>query len=74
LIAASLGGTFLSLMLYIMAVSKGQLSVISSVSVTGPMFAEFFDCVVNKKRPTKYLLVAFVFFISGFVIFMTSKN
>lgn len=74
LIAASLCGTFLSLMLYVLAISKGQLSVISSLSVTGPMFAEFFDCVVNKKRPTPYLLVAFVFFTSGFVIFTTGTS
>lgn len=66
---ASIGGTYFSLMLYLVAVSKGQLSVISSVSVTGPMFAGIFECVRSKKLPSLYLLVAFLFFIGGFLIF-----
>lgn len=69
LILGSLGGTYCSLMLYLVAVSKGQLSVISSVSVTGPMFAAFFECLKSKKLPSIYLIIAFMFFISGFLIF-----
>ncbi len=69
LIIGSLGGTYFSLMLYLHAVSKGQLSVISSVSVTGPMFAGIFECVRYKKYPSIYLIIAFIFFIGGFLIF-----
>lgn len=69
LFIGSLGGTYFSLMLYLTAVSKGQLSVISSVSVTGPMFASAFECVRSRKWPSKYLLIAFIFFICGFAIF-----
>ncbi len=69
IIFGSLGGTYFSLMLYLTAVSRGQLSVISSVTITGPMFAGIFECVKSKKWPSKYLFVAFSFFIGGFFIF-----
>ena len=69
LIIGSIGGTYCSLMLYLIAVSKGQLSVISSVTVTGPMFAEIFECVRDRKYPSLYVFVAFIFFIGGFIIF-----
>lgn len=66
---AALGGTYLSLMLYLTAISRGQLSVVSSVSVTGPMFAELFECVRFRKVPSPYLFVALAFFLGGFIIF-----
>jgi drug/metabolite transporter (DMT)-like permease len=69
LLIGSIGGTYFSLMLYLTAVSKGQLSVISSVSVTGPMFAGIFECVRDRKFPSLYLFAAFIFFIGGFIIF-----
>lgn len=69
IIIGSVGGTFLSLILYLTAVSKGQLSVVSSVTVAGPMFAGFFECVRSKKWPSSYLIVSFIFFTSGFIIF-----
>ncbi|NOT79212.1 MAG: DMT family transporter [Bacteriovoracaceae bacterium] len=69
IILGSLGGTYFSLMLYLTAVSKGQLSVISSVTITGPMFAAFFECIKSKRWPSTYLFIAFIFFISGFLVF-----
>ncbi len=72
IIFGSLGGTYFSLMLYLTAISKGQLSVISSVTITGPMFAGIFECVKAKKWPSKYLFIAFFFFIGGFLVF--SRN
>ncbi len=69
IIMSVLGGTYCSLMLYLIAVSKGQLSVVSSVNVTGPMFAGLFECVRSRRRPSFYLLLAFTFFIGGFIIF-----
>lgn len=69
IIIGSIGGTYCSLMLYLIAVSKGQLSVVSSVTVTGPMFAGIFECVRSRKFPSLYLFVAFIFFIGGFIIF-----
>ena len=66
---AALGGTYLSLMLYLTAVSRGQLSVVSSVTITGPMFAGLFECVRARRYPSGYLILAFAFFIGGFFIF-----
>jgi drug/metabolite transporter (DMT)-like permease len=69
LVIGSLMGTYLSLLLYLYAISKGQLSIISSVTVTGPMFASAIECIRYKKWPSFYLLIAFMFFIAGFCIF-----
>lgn len=67
---ASVGGTYLSLMLYLSAISRGQLGVISAVTVTGPMFAATFECIRTRKWPSLYLFAALIFFISGFIIFL----
>lgn len=69
IVIGSLLGTYFSLMLYLTAVSRGQLSVISSVTITGPMFASAFECFRYKRWPSLYLLIAFMFFIAGFLIF-----
>jgi uncharacterized membrane protein len=69
LLLGSAGGTYLSLMLYLTAVSKGQLSVISSVTVTGPMFAQVFECIQQRKLPNKLVFLSFIFFAAGFWVF-----
>lgn len=69
LLVGSAGGTYLSLMLYLTAVSKGQLSVVSSVTVTGPMFAQVFECIQQRKLPNKLVFLSFIFFAAGFWVF-----
>ena len=69
LILGSIGGTYISLLLYLAAVSRGKLGIISSVTVTGPMFAGLFECFWTKKWPSLYLVTAFLFFVAGFFIF-----
>ena len=69
IILASIGGTYVSLMLYLVAVSRGTLGVISSVTVTGPMFAAIFECLRARKMPSGYLFIAFTFFVCGFIVF-----
>lgn len=69
IIIGSLLGTFFSLILYLTAVSRGKLSIVSSVTVTGPMFAAIFESIRMKRLPNKYVLLAFLFFASGFFIF-----
>ncbi len=69
LLIGSIGGTYLSLMLYLTAISKGQLSVVSSVTITGPMFAQIFECVQYRKLPSKLIFISFMFFVAGFWIF-----
>lgn len=66
----ALGGTYFSLMLYLTAVSKGNLSVVSAVTVTGPMFAAIIESLWHKQLPSRFTLMAFVFFVIGFYIFI----
>jgi drug/metabolite transporter (DMT)-like permease len=69
IVIGSLLGTYFSLMLYLTAVSRGKLSIVSSVTVTGPMFAAVFEAIRLKRFPNGYVLLSFVFFASGFYIF-----
>jgi drug/metabolite transporter (DMT)-like permease len=72
LVAASLGGTFVSLSLYLFAIKIGHLASITAISITGPIFATALECIYHKRAPSKYLLVAFAFFLAGFyVLFIT---
>lgn len=66
LIAAALGGAYLSLLLYLSAVKIGHLASIASISITGPMFAATLESVIHRRPPSRYLLIAFMFFCLGF--------
>lgn len=69
IIAGSILGTFISLILYLTALSKGNLSVVSAVTVTGPMFASVFESVRYRRWPSLYAALSFIFFAFGFFIF-----
>lgn len=59
-------GTYLSLILYLNAVRyAGALALVSAISITGTIFASLLECVVDKKPPSIYLIIAFVFFLAG---------
>ncbi|MDX9730190.1 MAG: DMT family transporter [Bdellovibrionales bacterium] len=62
------GGTYLSLSLYLTAIQTGHLASISAIAITGPMFAAFLETVIQKKRPSRYLLLALACFIGGFSV------
>lgn len=68
LIAASLGGTFLSLIFYLTALKIGHLASIAGVAITGPMLAAGLESLVHRRAPSPYFLVAFMFFGVGFAI------
>ncbi len=70
LLIGSTGGTYLSLMLYLQAINKGLMVQVSSITITGPMFAQFFECVQQRKLPNRLILIAFMLFSSGFYIFI----
>lgn len=61
-------GTFLSLCFYLTAIKIGNISTISSVAITGPLFAGLLECLLQKKWPSKYLILATTCFIFGFYI------
>jgi len=59
-------GTYLSLMLYLQAIQIAEsLALISSISITAVIFSSTFECIWEKKAPSGYLLLAFVFFLIG---------
>ncbi len=68
LLVGSFAGCFLSLALYLTAVQHGHLASISAISVTGPLFAAMVECALERKRPSRYLVVATLLFLTGFWI------
>lgn len=63
-------GTFLSLAFYLQAIKTGHLASISAISITAVMFASIFECLWERRMPTHYLLLAFVFFAIGMWILL----
>ena len=59
-------GTFLSLCFYLTAIKIGNVSTLSSVAITGPLFAGVFECVYQRKLPSGYLVTATILFMIGF--------
>jgi len=72
-IAASFGGTYLALLLYLSAVKIGHLASIASIGITGPIFAAALECLIYRRAPSRYLITAFIFFAAGFYILITSS-
>lgn len=64
-------GTYLSLALYLHAVQQAHLASLAGVAITGTIFSNIIECLIDRKFPSKYLLVSFIFFICGmnFLIF-----
>lgn len=73
ILAASFGGTYFSLLLYLHAVKFGHLASIAGITITGPMFATSLECLIKRKYPSKYLLIAFGFFFAGFYVLLTTS-
>ncbi len=59
-------GTFLSLLFYLTAIKIGHLASISAVGMAGPMISSAFECEYYRRRPSRYLLVALIFYLIGF--------
>jgi len=66
-------GTFLALSLYMWAIDIGHLASLTAITVTSPFMAAALEAVINKKMPSKYFFVAFLFFIIGFVFLVGPK-
>ena len=62
----SFAGTYLSLMFYLNAVRyAGALAAVSGIAITGTLFASAFECALERKMPSGYLLAALAFFFGG---------
>jgi drug/metabolite transporter (DMT)-like permease len=65
----SFAGTYLSLVFYLSAVRyAGALAAVSGIAITGTLFASAFECAFERKAPSRYLLVSFVFFFAGMAL------
>lgn len=73
LVLGCFGGTYLSLCLYLTAIQIGHLASISAISITGPMFAAALEAIVQRRRPSRYLLAAFACFVCGFSLLLVSS-
>ena len=72
LLGAVFLGTFLSLALYLQAIKMANLASLSGIAITSTIFANLFECLIEKKWPSKYLIVAFAFFLVGMKILIFS--
>jgi drug/metabolite transporter (DMT)-like permease len=68
MLLAGFFGTFLALWFYLKAIQTGHLASLSGIMITGVVFAALFECIFFKKLPSKYLIVAFGFFLIGIKI------
>jgi drug/metabolite transporter (DMT)-like permease len=66
-------GTFLALWFYLSAIRIGHLQSIAAISITSPVFASIFESVYLNQRPSPKLLLAFVFFLMGFLILLATS-
>ncbi len=69
-IAGSFLGTFLSLTLYLTAVKSAHLASLTGISITSAIFSSLFECLIEKKWPSKYLGMAFISFLIGMYILL----
>lgn len=68
LIFGSLMGTFLSLALYLKAIQTAHLATLSGIAITGTIFSSILECLIEKRWPSRYLLISFGFFLCGMYI------
>lgn len=67
--AGSVAGTYLSLMFYLNAIRyAGALAAVSGIAITGTIFASVFECVLERRAPSRYLAAAFLFFLAGMAL------
>lgn len=68
LIGSAIAGTFLSLTLYLTALKYAHVGTLTAISITGPVWVAILESVYYKKLPSRYLMMAFCFFATGFYL------
>lgn len=66
----ALVGTYLSLMLYLAAIQRGHLASLSGIAITSTTWASAIECLLERKWPSKHLVVAFGFFLIGMLVLL----
>lgn len=65
-LGAAVGGTFVSLSLYLNAVRTGHLAGVTAIVGAGPIFAAIIESIISRRLPSLFLLIALGFFAIGF--------
>jgi drug/metabolite transporter (DMT)-like permease len=68
LIGASIAGTFLSLTLYLTALKYAHVGTLTAISITGPVWVAILESIYFRRLPSRYLVMAFCFFLTGFYL------
>jgi len=68
LLGASFCGCFLSLTLYLAALKYAHVGTLTAIAITGPVWVSMLECLYHKRLPNIYLLMAFLFFLTGFYL------
>lgn len=66
----SVMGTFVSLAFFLKAVQSAHLATLSGIAITGTIFSSLFECILERKWPSRYFLLSFVFFLLGMRIIL----
>lgn len=72
---AATGAVFgtLGLLFSLMAVQVAHMASLSGMLITGVVFSALFECIWQKKWPSKYLVISFVFFLAGMYLLLGVK-
>ena len=75
ILAGAFLGTFMALFLNFVAYTtvKDNLATISSISISCSVFATIIECVLEKKKPSPYLILSFVLMFCGVFIFLFAQ-
>jgi drug/metabolite transporter (DMT)-like permease len=73
LLASGFFGCFLSLTMYLAALKYAHVGTLTSIAITGPVWVSMLESIYYKKAPNRYLLGAFVFFLTGFYLMLTGQ-
>ena len=72
ILAGAFLGTFLALAIIFKAYTtvNDNLATISSINISCSLFAALFECIHEKKKPGRYLIISFLLMICGVSIFL----
>ncbi|MFY7991665.1 MAG: EamA family transporter [Bacteriovoracaceae bacterium] len=68
LIGSCIAGTFLSLTLYLAALKYAHVGTLTAISITGPVWVAILESIYHRRLPSRLLLMAFAFFLTGFYL------
>jgi drug/metabolite transporter (DMT)-like permease len=66
-------GTFVSLSVWLKAMSMEHLSTVAAIGGTGPLFTNVFEHLTDRKWPSAYLYAALACFLIGFAMLISGQ-